>query len=111
MKRLRGLSAKGEAAVRDDMHTRLTVALCTEWWCLTSVALVHGAGTHAMSLALLGTARSWEANSVASVPPGLVNDGDALTFWGSSEPTTNPPKDIGIVWAEPQSIGGVRIRF
>lgn len=64
-----------------------------------------------VNLASTATARSWEPNAVASVPCGLVNDDDPLTFWASNEPTTEPPKDIGLEWAAPQRLRTIVVRF
>ena len=63
------------------------------------------------NLALSGAARSWHGNSVESVPCAFVNDGDPITFWGSNAPTTDPPKDIGIEWDEPQTFSLMRVKF
>lgn len=63
------------------------------------------------NLARRGRARSWLPNSVASVPTLLVNDGDPLSFWGSNEPTTDPPKDIGVEWDQPQTFSVLRVKF
>ncbi|MGC9320069.1 MAG: DUF4434 domain-containing protein [Armatimonadota bacterium] len=63
------------------------------------------------NLAMEGTARSWLENSGATVPPGVVNDADLTTWWGSNEPSTDPPKDIGIAWDTPRTVGCVRVLF
>lgn len=82
-------------------------------WSVALAGLLASASFAAgsVNLALTATARSWEPNAVASVPCALVNDGDALTFWGSNEPTTDPPKDIGLEWPAPQRLCTVVARF
>lgn len=78
---------------------------------LITLALLMPLMACAHNLALEGTARSWLDNSGATVPPALVNDGDPLTWWGSNEPTEDPPKDIGIKWPEPREFACVRGLF
>jgi len=65
----------------------------------------------APNLALEGRALSGLRNSAPTVPPGLVNDGDLTTWWGSNDPTPDPPKDIGIEWEQPRSFSCVRVHF
>ncbi|MBL7039872.1 MAG: DUF4434 domain-containing protein [Pirellulaceae bacterium] len=76
-------------------------------WTETGALLAQEAANYALQ----GVARSWHSHSVASVPCALVNDDDPLSFWGSNSPTTDPPKDIGIEWAEPRTFACVRVRF
>ncbi len=83
------------------------------------------------NLALLGEARSWDPNSgqiVLQKPPhpptssyyawwdGLyapssVNDGDDRTYWVSTAPSSDPPKDIGIQWPEPVRVSTVIVKY
>ncbi len=63
------------------------------------------------NLALEGRALSGLHNSGPTVPPALVNDGDMTTWWGSNDPTPDPPKDIGIAWEQARSFSCVRVHF
>ena len=83
------------------------------------------------NLALLGQAASWDANTglvVLQQPPhpressywpwweGLyapaeVNDGDDRTYWVSTAPTSDPPKDVGVQWPEPQTVATVIAKY
>jgi hypothetical protein len=38
-------------------------------------------------------------------------DGDPLTFWASTLPSEEPPKDIGIEWDTPPTVGCLVVRF
>jgi hypothetical protein len=77
---------------------------------VAALLLVPVAAT-GQNLALEGTARSCLDNSVPTVAPALVNDGDPLSWWGSNQPTREPPKDIGIEWAVPREFSSVRVHF
>jgi hypothetical protein len=72
-----------------------------------------GQAAGAINLAPLGRPRSWLPSSLPSphAPLERAVDGDPLTFWASTEPSLDPPKDIGIEWDEPQTVGAVRARF
>ncbi|MGD9497259.1 MAG: DUF4434 domain-containing protein [Armatimonadota bacterium] len=65
----------------------------------------------ARNLALAGVARSWLENSGLTVSPHVVNDGNLTTWWGSNDPTPDPPKDIGIEWQEARTFSCVRVHF
>ncbi|NLC59533.1 MAG: hypothetical protein GX774_22065 [Armatimonadetes bacterium] len=67
----------------------------------------------AANLARAGTARSWLPTSQPSpyAPAERANDGDPFSFWASTEPTLDPPKDLGIEWSRPRRIGSVLVRF
>lgn len=78
---------------------------------MTSISIALAALATATNIARDGTARSWLPESHPSAPCAYVNDGDPLTFWGSNEPTTDPPKDIGILWPQARTFAAVRIKF
>jgi len=83
--------------------------------CLVTVAALAACfpawAQGAENLALAGRALSGLMNSGPTVSPALVNDGDMTTWWGSNEPTTDPPKDIGIEWEEARTFSCVRVHF
>lgn len=93
------------ASERDPAALAATLAI------LVVACLAVSAPAQDLNLALKGTARSWHENSVASVPVSFATDGDLLTFWGSNAPTTDPPKDMGVVWEDPVSAECVIARF
>ncbi len=69
--------------------------------------------TQHTNLAPLGRPRSWLPSSLPSpyAPLERAVDGDPLSFWASTEPSVDPPKDIGVEWDEPQTVGAVCARF
>ena len=76
-------------------------------------ALAVGQAASQQNLAPLGRPRSWLPTSLPSpyAPLERAVDGDPLSFWASTEPSVDPPKDIGIEWDEPRMVGAVRARF
>ncbi|MBI2302500.1 MAG: DUF4434 domain-containing protein [Armatimonadetes bacterium] len=65
------------------------------------------------NLALRATPRSWLPTSRPSPYAPLANlvDGDPTTFWTSTDPTSEPPKDVGLEWPAPLRVGSLVARF
>ncbi len=83
------------------------------------------------NLALFGEAGSWDENTglvVLQQPPhprgssywpwwdGLyspseINDGDDRTYWVSTAPTSDPPKDVGLQWPQPVTVATVIAKY
>jgi len=89
------------------MNAMRSASLALMW----ALAIAGGAHSEPENLAPSGTARSWLQTSLPTAPAAMANDGDPLTFWASNEPTNDPPKDIGIEWAQPVTVGAVVVRF